>query len=127
MAVVVTLVGVCHFETGRRVRQLWIGIERNPALVALHDKLESVLVRAGLAADGRRFQPHVTLARLNGAAPETVRRWLGQRTHAPPVRVKALATGPGGAAYADALRERFELPRILPDAVAAPTDDGAIP
>ena len=71
-----TLVGAGHFESGRRVRQLWVGVERNSALVALRDKVESVLVRAGLAPEGRRFQPHVTLARLNGASPETVRRWL---------------------------------------------------
>ncbi len=86
-----TLVGAGHFETGRRVRQLWVGVERNPALVALHDKLELVLVRAGLDPEKRRFQPHVTLARLNGAAPETVRRWLGANTlfRAVPFRVES--------------------------------------
>ena len=75
-----TLVGAGHFESGRRVRQLWIGVERNPDLVALRDKIESVLVRAGLDPEGRRFAPHVTVARLNGAAPDSVRRWLSANT-----------------------------------------------
>ncbi len=72
----VTLVGAGHFESGRRVRQLWLGVERNPALAALRDKVELVLVRAGLDPEGRRFQPHLTLARLNGAPAEAVRPWL---------------------------------------------------
>jgi RNA 2',3'-cyclic 3'-phosphodiesterase len=47
-------------------RQLWIGVERNDALIHLRDKIESALVRLGLEPEGRRFQPHVTLARLKG-------------------------------------------------------------
>jgi RNA 2',3'-cyclic 3'-phosphodiesterase len=87
----VTLVGAGHFESNRRVRQLWIGVERNAALAALHDKVESVLVRAGLEPEGRRFQPHLTLARLNSAAPATVRRWLAANTlfRAVPFRVES--------------------------------------
>jgi RNA 2',3'-cyclic 3'-phosphodiesterase len=47
-------------------RQLFVGVERNDALFHLRDKVESALVRAGLAPETRRFAPHVTLARLKG-------------------------------------------------------------
>ncbi|MEV7618226.1 glutamyl-tRNA reductase [Streptomyces sp. NPDC089799] len=60
------------------------------------------------------------VARLNGRLPElddrqraemtqTVRRVVDKLLHAPTVRVKQLASEPGGAGYADALRELFDL------------------
>ncbi|GHF56206.1 hypothetical protein GCM10010218_41920 [Streptomyces mashuensis] len=67
------------------------------------------------------------MARLNGRLPglddkqraeitQTVRRVVDKLLHAPTVRVKELAATPGGAGYADALRELFDLD---PQAVAA--------
>jgi glutamyl-tRNA reductase len=67
------------------------------------------------------------LARLDGRVPgldakeraevaQTVRRVVDKLLHAPTVRVKQLAGEPGGAGYADALRELFDLD---PQAVAA--------
>jgi RNA 2',3'-cyclic 3'-phosphodiesterase len=49
---------------GNRPHTLWVGVERDPELVRLHDKIEHGLVRAGIAPEPRRFAPHVTLARL---------------------------------------------------------------
>ncbi|MFC5721977.1 glutamyl-tRNA reductase [Streptomyces gamaensis] len=67
------------------------------------------------------------VARLEGRLPglddkqraeivQTVRRVVDKLLHAPTVRVKELASTPGGAGYADALRELFDLD---PRAVAA--------
>ncbi|MGW1075540.1 glutamyl-tRNA reductase [Streptomyces sp. NPDC002537] len=67
------------------------------------------------------------IARLDGRLPDlddkqraeiaqTVRRVVDKLLHAPTVRVKELAATPGGAGYADALRELFDLD---PQAVAA--------
>ncbi|WAP57458.1 glutamyl-tRNA reductase [Streptomyces sp. S465] len=67
------------------------------------------------------------IARLEGRLPDlddkqrseitqTVRRVVDKLLHAPTVRVKELASTPGGAGYADALRELFDLD---PQAVAA--------
>jgi glutamyl-tRNA reductase len=67
------------------------------------------------------------LTRLDGRLPDlddkqraeitqTVRRVVDKLLHAPTVRVKQLAGEPGGAGYADALRELFDLD---PQAVAA--------
>lgn len=66
-----------HFGSRGRVRALWAGIEACPALEHLRDKVESVLVRAGLEPEGRKFTPHVTLARLRDARLSRVREFLG--------------------------------------------------
>ncbi|WP_051852795.1 glutamyl-tRNA reductase [Streptomyces aureocirculatus] len=67
------------------------------------------------------------MARLDGRLPalgdkeraeitQTVRRVVDKLLHAPTVRVKQLASEPGGAGYADALRTLFDLD---PETVAA--------
>lgn len=48
----------------------------------------------------------------------TVRRVVDKLLHAPTVRVKQLASAPGGDSYAEALRELFELDPTAVDAVA---------
>jgi RNA 2',3'-cyclic 3'-phosphodiesterase len=53
---------------GDRPRSLWVGVERSPELVALRDKIEQALIRAGLPPEQRKFAPHVTLARLHNPA-----------------------------------------------------------
>lgn len=58
---------VDHFGKGTKARVLWIGVEKNPALLYLHDRVESALVRAGLEPEVRKYSPHVTLARLQAA------------------------------------------------------------
>lgn len=63
-----TLSGVGQFASRRAPRVLWVGVEKNQSLVHLNAKVESTLVRCGIAPDGRRFSPHVTLARLRGAS-----------------------------------------------------------
>ena len=50
---------------------------------------------------------------------KTVRRVVDKLLHAPTVRVKQLASAPGGDSYAEALRELFELDQQAVDAVAA--------
>ncbi|WP_417481193.1 RNA 2',3'-cyclic phosphodiesterase [Maricaulis sp.] len=44
---------------------LWIGVDENPALLALQGKCERAARRAGLAPEQRNFLPHVTLAYLD--------------------------------------------------------------
>ncbi len=64
------LAGVGTFAKGGRDTTLWVGVTRNPALEHLAGKVETALQRAGLAPERRRFAPHVTLARLDNAAPD---------------------------------------------------------
>ena len=51
---------------GARLRSLWVGVDKQPALHHLRDKVESAVVRAGLPPYGQKYQPHVTLARGKG-------------------------------------------------------------
>ena len=60
-----TLAGVGTFAKGGRSTALWVGTERNPQLEHLRSKIETALHRSGLEPERRRFQPHVTLARLD--------------------------------------------------------------
>ena len=60
-----TLSGAGWFEKSGRASSLWIGVERNEALLRLQAKVETALQRSGLPAEKRRFTPHVTLARMD--------------------------------------------------------------
>lgn len=68
------LAGVGHFGT----RMLWVGIERNDALHHLREKVESAIVRLGFEPEGRRYAPHVTLARLKGMADGRLQAFLAE-------------------------------------------------
>ena len=59
------LKGVGSFG-GRRPHALWAGVAANDALLHLQRKIESALQRIGLEADGRKYTPHVSLAKLKG-------------------------------------------------------------
>ena len=75
------LCGLGFFSNGRNPRQIWVGVERNPALVHLQEKIESAVVRAGLPPERRKFIPHVTLARLRGQNVPRLQAFLS--THEP--------------------------------------------
>lgn len=64
-----------------------------------------------------------------GEVARTVRRVVDKLLHAPTVRVKQLASTPGGDQYAEALRELFELRPGAVEAVAMPTakEPGVLP
>jgi RNA 2',3'-cyclic 3'-phosphodiesterase len=63
-----TLAGLGIFAKGGRSNSLWVGVERSQQLDHLQSKIETALQRCGLAPERRRFQPHLTLARLDNAA-----------------------------------------------------------
>jgi 2'-5' RNA ligase len=75
-----TLSGAGHFGSDRRVRAVWLGVEKSAALNALQARIESALARAGLAPEGRKFHPHVTLARMKSRASGEVGPWLAANT-----------------------------------------------
>lgn len=84
------LAGTGHFATGETPRALWAGVEKNPALFQLHDKIEMALMRLGLAPEPRRYAPHVTLARLKQAAVPRLQDFLHDHAlfRADPFRVE---------------------------------------
>ena len=63
------LSGVGSFGKNHRASTVWAGVAPEPGLEHLHKKVESACVRAGCAPEGRKFTPHVTLARLKESQP----------------------------------------------------------
>ena len=70
------IAGTGVFGGGDRPRSLWVGVERTSELVALRDKVEQALFRAGLPPEPRKFAPHVTLARLRNPPLDQLRNYL---------------------------------------------------
>lgn len=68
--------GVGHFPPRGEPRVLWAGLARSEPLVALQKRVEAAVERGGVPRDGRRFSPHVTLARLSGTPERVVGSWL---------------------------------------------------
>lgn len=71
--------GFGHFERRGRVDQLWAGLAPRDRLAALHARLDRLCVQAGLEPEGRRFVPHITLARFartTAPLPGQLAAWL---------------------------------------------------
>jgi 2'-5' RNA ligase len=68
--------GVDIFGSRRDARVLYAGVTPKDPLKRLRDKIEAALQRDGLPAEERKFHPHVTLARLRGAPPDRIGRFL---------------------------------------------------
>lgn len=65
------IAGIDCFDQAGKVHTLWAGLAKQPLLAHLRDKVESALVRAGVAPERRRkFKPHITLARFRNGAPD---------------------------------------------------------
>ncbi|QLY32267.1 glutamyl-tRNA reductase [Nocardia huaxiensis] len=96
--------------------------EVTPTVAALRqmaaDVVESELLRLDSRLPGLAAGEREEVAR-------TVRRVVDKLLHAPTVRVKQLASTPGGDSYAEALRELFELKPGAAQAVAAPMEIAA--
>jgi len=63
----IALAGLSTFGNGRKVNALALGVEAPEPLIRLQTKVEKAVQRAGQPAEGRKFRPHVTLARFKGA------------------------------------------------------------
>ena len=71
--------GLGVFPNLRRVQVVWVGVEGEvDKLSQLQQRIESNLAGLGFAPEGRRFTPHLTLARLRDRASPDERQRLGQ-------------------------------------------------
>lgn len=117
---------VATYLAGQRMSEV------TPTVTALRQRAADVVEAELLRLDNRL--PSLDVAHRDEVA-NTVRRVVDKLLHAPTVRVKQLASAPGGDSYAEALRELFELDPTAVDAVATagelplvPTDyDGPRP
>ncbi len=71
--------GVGVFEKAGRPQTLWVGVERSPPLDHLQAKIETAVQRIDFEPERRRFTPHVSVARLDGAPPVKLAEWV--QTH----------------------------------------------
>jgi glutamyl-tRNA reductase len=101
---------VAEYLAGQRMAEV------TPTVTALRQRAADVVEAELLRLDHRL--PGLDAAHRDEVA-KTVRRVVDKLLHAPTVRVKQLASAPGGDSYAEALRELFELDQQAVDAVAA--------
>lgn len=97
--------------------------EVTPTVAALRQRAAEVVEAELLRLDSRL--PGLAHPERDEVA-RTVRRVVDKLLHAPTVRVKQLASTPGGDSYAEALRELFELKPGAAQAVAAPMEVTAL-
>jgi len=101
---------VANYLVGQRMAEV------TPTVTALRRRAADVVEAELLRLDNRL--PGLQSAQREEVA-RTVRRVVDKLLHAPTVRIKQLASAPGGDSYAEALRELFELDQTAVDAVAA--------
>lgn len=58
------LADIGQFPPRGALRQLWIGVSSNEALDRLKRRIDRSITEAGVPLEGRKFVPHVTLARF---------------------------------------------------------------
>lgn len=92
-----------------------------PTVIALRSMASDVVTAEMSRLDGRLPQLG---EKERAEISQTVRRVVDKLLHAPTVRVKQLAGEPGGAGYADALRELFDLDPETVAAVSKPNRSG---
>ncbi|MFD4182938.1 glutamyl-tRNA reductase [Rhodococcus sp. NPDC058514] len=97
--------------------------EVTPTVTALRQRAADVVEAELLRLDSRL--PGLEDPQRDEVA-RTVRRVVDKLLHAPTVRVKQLASTPGGDSYAAALRELFELTPGSAEAVATPMEIRAV-
>jgi len=101
---------VATYLAGQRMAEV------TPTVTALRQRAADVVEAELMRLDNRL--PGLAVAERDEVA-RTVRRVVDKLLHAPTVRIKQLATAPGGDSYAEALRELFELNPNSIDSVAA--------
>ena len=68
---------------GRKPRAVVAAVEPSRPLIELQAELERMMQRIGLDPEGRKFTPHVTLARLHDASSQDVADYLSVRGYFP--------------------------------------------
>lgn len=109
---------VATFLAGQRMAEV------TPTVTALRQRAADVVEAELLRLDNRL--PGLEAGQRDEVA-RTVRRVVDKLLHAPTVRIKQLASAPGGDSYAEALRELFELDQTAVDAVANAGELSALP
>ncbi len=93
------------FPSPRRPRVLWVGIEPQGELFALHKAVEDELAELGFPRERRTFHPHLTIGRIREPRAESIQEVLDElvapeeRVEVLEVRVMRSTLRPGGAIH----------------------------
>jgi 2'-5' RNA ligase len=84
--------GIGSFPPVGRTHAVWAGVATgHPRLFQLHKRIEDALFAIGIEPEKRIYHPHVTVARVNQAADETIRQFVKRHQDfgAPPFHVES--------------------------------------
>lgn len=70
------LKGVGYFPPRGAPRVLWIGLDKSEPLQLLRKKIDTALLRARIEPEGRKYSPHITLARLKNSPVNKIANFL---------------------------------------------------
>lgn len=76
-----TLAGLGLFGDRRQAHTLWLGVERSDSLSRLAARVDSAVAQAGAKPEPRKFNPHVTLARLKDTPPGRLQDFIDATGH----------------------------------------------
>jgi 2'-5' RNA ligase len=72
----IALSGAGRFNSWNKPRAVWVGVEKTPDLMALQEKVDRAIINIGLPPEGRKYMPHVTLARMKNARAQHTQNWV---------------------------------------------------
>jgi 2'-5' RNA ligase len=70
------LKGVGYFPPRGAPRVLWVGLEKSEPLQLLRKKIDAALLRIRVQPEGRKFSPHITMARLKNSPVHKIANFL---------------------------------------------------
>lgn len=78
---------------GKKPHSLFAVPKSCPEIYELQEDIERTCQKLHLAADPRKFTPHITIARLRNVTPDRAARYLSERGgfYTPPVKIKEFA------------------------------------
>ena len=81
--------GLGTFGESHLAHSLWVDLKPNDSLAALQKKVDGAVVRAGQPREGRKFKPHITIARTRGVHADRLHSYLERHAgfRAPPVTI----------------------------------------
>ena len=68
--------GVGVFDRRGKVHSAWAGLVPSPPLTHLRARVEQAVQHAGLAPEGRKFKPHVTVGRMKAVPMRDAAPWI---------------------------------------------------
>ena len=73
-----TIAGIGYFPKGKQPKVVWAGITQNAALQELHQKVENLCEKIGVAPEARPYKPHITIGRTKSTSKRAVTSFINK-------------------------------------------------